>query len=197
MAALRQKLRRPERGAVGHKLLRCHAAEIRPGRCLKWEADTWTAPHSILKLTARPSASAGAFTFGWVGWTRHSRLTSLTVPEARVLAIASLNRATVARSTRTPPPSRIPGSRPGSPEGDNMDYAGRGKGCGQNYFAQIVQTIEIAAKNLWWRRKTEGNRVNLSTPPAGGCLFFTRSLGVSPKPPTRRPSAADLPSRGR
>ena len=95
---------------------------------------------------------AGVFTIGWVGWTRHLRLTSLTVPEARVLAIASLNRATVARPARTPPPSRIPGSRPGSPEGDDMDYAGEPEGCGQNYFAQIVQVIEIAAKNLWRRR---------------------------------------------
>jgi hypothetical protein len=106
---------------------------------------------------------AGAFTFGWVGWTRHLRLTSLTVPEARVLAIASLNRATVARPARTPSPSRIPGSRPGSPEGDDMDYAGATEGCGKTNFAEIVQTIEIAVKNLQRRRKTVGNEVILST----------------------------------
>src|SRR5687768_11659445 len=107
---------------------------------------------------------AGVLTFGWVGWTRHLRLTSLTVPEARILTIASLNRATVARPTRTPPPSRIPGSRPGSPEGDDMDYAGATEGCGKTNFAQIVQAIEIVAKKLQRRWEMEGNRVNLSTP---------------------------------
>jgi hypothetical protein len=102
-----------------------------------------------IENTARSSASAGVFTFGWVGWARHFFApTSLTVAEAQVLAIASLNRATVARPARTPPPSRIPGSRPGSHEGDDTDYAGGRKGCGQKYFAEIVQTIEIVEKNL-------------------------------------------------
>ena len=96
---------------------------------------------------------AGVFTFGWVGWARHSRLTSLTFAEAPVLAIDSLSRATVARPARTPPPSRIPGSRPGSHEGDEADYAGGGKGCGQTNFAEIVQAIEIVEKNLQWRRR--------------------------------------------
>ena len=108
---------------------------------------------------------AGVFTFGWVGWARHFFApTSLTVAEARVLAIASLNRATVARPTRTPPPSRIPGSRPGSPEGDDTDYAGAPEGCGQKNLWLIVQAIEIAGKNLWRRWKIEGAEANLSTP---------------------------------
>ena len=112
--------------------------------------------HASLNIenAARPSASAGVFTFGWVGWARHLRLTSLTVPEARVLAIDSLSRATVARPARTPSPSRIPGSRPGSHEGDDMDYAGGHKGCGQTIFAEIVQVIEIVEKNLRQERKT-------------------------------------------
>jgi hypothetical protein len=92
---------------------------------------------------------AGAFTFGWVGWARHFFAPiSLTVTEARILAIASLNRATVARPTRTPPPSRIPDSKPDSCEGGDTDYAGGDKGCGQKYFAEIVQAIEIVEKNL-------------------------------------------------
>ena len=97
---------------------------------------------------------AGVLAIGWVGWTRHLRLTSLTVPEARILTIASLNRATVARSTRTPPPSRIPGSRPGSPEGDDMDYAGDSKGCGKTNFVEFVQVIEIVRKNFQAKVKT-------------------------------------------
>ncbi len=90
---------------------------------------------------------AGVLAFGWVGWARHFFAPiSLTVTEARILAIASLNRATVARPTRTPPPSRIPGSRPDSHEGGDTDYAAGHKGCGQKYFAEIVQTIEIVEK---------------------------------------------------
>ena len=117
-----------------------------------------------IENTARSSASAGVFTFGWVGWARHLRLTSLTVPEARVLAIDSLSRATVARPTRTPPPSRIPGSRPGSHEGDDTDYAGGHEGCGQTIFAEIVQVIEIVEKNLHRRRRKARNQANLFTP---------------------------------
>jgi hypothetical protein len=45
---------------------------------------------------------AGAFTFGWVGWARRFFApTSLTVAEARILAIASLNRATGAADPDT------------------------------------------------------------------------------------------------
>ena len=80
--------------------------------------------------------------FGWVGWARHLRLTSLTVPEARVLAIDSLSRATVARPARTPPPSRIPGSRPGSPEGDDMDYAGTTKGVDESILQKSYKPLK-------------------------------------------------------
>ena len=136
--------------------------------------------HASLNIenAARPSASAGVFTFGWVGWARHLRLTSLTVPEARVLAIDSLSRATVARPTRTPPPSRIPGSRPGSPEGDDTDYAGGGKGCGQTNFAEIVQATEIVEKILHRRRRKARNQANLFTP-----------LRIAGFPPARRRTA--------
>ena len=46
------------------------------------------------------------------------RLTGLAACEARILPIDSVNRATVARPTRTPPPSLISGSRPGSRKGN-------------------------------------------------------------------------------
>ena len=68
-------------------------------------------------------------------------------------------------------------------------YAGGGEGCGWKYFAQIVQAIEIVEKNLWWSAETGRNWEILST--YGGARGHCRGT------PTRRPAAADLPTRGR
>lgn len=53
----------------------------------------------------------------WAGLDAEKRLIGQTACEARTLPIDSVNRATVARPTRTPPPSPISGSRPGSRKG--------------------------------------------------------------------------------
>jgi hypothetical protein len=57
-----------------------------------------------------------------------------------------------------------------------MDYAGVSEGCGQKYFAEIVQAIEIAAKNLQRWPKSVGTGENLSTP-----MFPSRGLWDGPR----------------
>jgi hypothetical protein len=55
--------------------LRCHALQSSLAIAWKkWEADTIDRASLNIENTARSSASAGAFTFGGVGWIGHSRL---------------------------------------------------------------------------------------------------------------------------
>ena len=108
-----------------------HAPDFRPvwpfpltaGRSSR-EAGRKALPHSILK-TRRNLAPRRCFhrRLRRAGLDAMKRLTGLTACEARTLPINSVNRATVARPTRTPPPSLISGSRPGSRKGSDRIIA--------------------------------------------------------------------------